>query len=494
MVKLSLLKSCDYILSNKDIKELEEKAYSINKIPQLILMEEATSKIYEKLIVDFDIKNHNIGIIAGYGNNGGDALSLARKIFFEIGIKLDIFIFENKNESELFKIQKTILQTFNFNFISIEKLKNLIKNYTLIIDGIFGIGYKYRNDPFIDEIFTIINNSNSNIVSIDVPSGLNKENKSMIKSNKTYSIGFLKEELFNIQTRKNCGYIENIKISFDIQNIKLEKNNYYFDIKNFTLTESKKENFVNKYSKGASLFIGGTKGKAGSIIFSALAALRSGAGISTVITEDENITFINSISSEIVVDSFTNFENYIDKYSVITVGPGLKLSEKNKNILKESFKLKKQFILDASFFTIFENSILKDFTIPPILTPHLGEFKIFFKEYQDSIYKDTFNTIKDICKKFNLYLLLKDVDIIIGNPYSEIFVIDNPERLMAQAGSGDILSGIISGIISQKGDIFESIFKALKIFYTIGNFYAKKGYISYKIFDFIDKISYWEKL
>ncbi len=487
------LKLNEYIIDSKKAKDLDQKAFLINKIPPLVLMEEAASKIYENLVKDFDLNSHKITVIAGWGNNGGDALSLARKFFFQQAIKPDIFVFENKNETELFKIQKTILETLNFNFINIERLKELINNYTLIIDGIFGIGYKYKEDPFIDEIFSTINNSDSIVISIDLPSGLNTENKPMIKSAKTYCIGFLKQELFNITTRKNCGEIKNLKISFDLNNIEKDKN-YYININELAISQGKKDNFVNKYSKGSSLFIGGSKGKAGSIVFSALSSLRSVSGISTIITEEENLSLINSISPEIVVDSFNNIDKYLNKYSVITIGPGLDISQKNKDILKEIFKIKKQFILDASFFTIFDNSILKEFTIPPILTPHTGEFKFFFKEYYGSLCKDTFNTIREICKKFNIYLILKDVNIIIGTPFDQIFVIDKPERIVAQAGSGDILAGIISGILSQKKDILQSIITGIKIFYTIGNFYSKNNYISYNVFDFINKISYWEDL
>jgi len=493
MGKLSLLKLNEYIINSIKSKELDEKAFIINKINPLILMEEAASKIYENLVKDFNLTEEKIAIVAGWGNNGGDAISLARKIFLQSEIKVDIFIFENKNETELFKIQKAILETLNFNFINIERLKDFITSYTLIVDAIFGIGYKPKEDSFIENIFLTINNSNVKVISIDLPSGLNIENRPMIKSDYTYCIGFLKEELFNINTRKNCGKIKNLRISFDINNIEVEKN-YYIDIENFTILKEKKEDFVNKYSKGASLFIGGSKGKYGSIVFSALSCLRSGSGISTIITEEENVSFINSISQEVVIDSFDNIDNYINKYSIITVGPGLNLSEKNKEILKDILKLEKQFILDASFFTIFDIKILKQFSISPILTPHTGEFKIFFKNYYESLCKDTFGTIKNICKEFNIYLLLKDVNIIIGTPFNEIFVIDNPKRIMAQAGSGDILSGLIAGLLSQNKKILENVIKAIKIFYTIGNFYSKNGYLSYNIFEFIDKISYWEEL
>jgi len=492
MERLSLLKLNEYIINIEKAKELDNKAFVINKIPPSLLMEEAATLIYERLKRNFNLSSHKIALIAGSGNNGGDGLAVARKILFNDGIKIDIFIFENRNESELFKLQKDILKTLDFNFINVEKLKDLIGNYTLIIDAIFGIGYKYRDDILIDEIFSVLNNSNTTIVAIDIPSGLNSDNRKMIKSDLTYSIGFLKEELFNINSRKYCGIIENIKISFDINNINLEKN-YYIDINSYKF-ENKKNNFVNKYSKGSALFIGGSSGKAGSIIFSALSALRSGSGISLVLTNKGDIPLLNSISPEVVIDSIENIDHYLDKYSTIAVGPGLSISQETMNILKNIFYINKQFILDASFFSNFDISILNEFSKPPILTPHTGEFKRFFGNYYDSLCKKTVLTVREICKKFNIYLILKDVDIIIGTPKEEVIVIDNPNRLLSTAGSGDILCGLITGFISQGFSEIESILNAIKIFYTIGNFYLKNNYISYRITDFIDKISYWEDL
>ena len=97
-----------------------------------------------------------IAIISGWGNNGGDALSVARKLFFE-GITTDIYIFSDKNGSELFETQKNILLSLSINLLDVKNLENNINNYTLIIDGIFGIGYSYREDKKLEDLFLLIN-------------------------------------------------------------------------------------------------------------------------------------------------------------------------------------------------------------------------------------------------------------------------------------------------------------------------------------------------
>ena len=161
------------IINTVEAKLLDTKAVEINNIPQIILMEEAAEKIITNLKNDFnDLQDENIAIIAGWGNNGGDVLSVARRLFIE-GINFDIYHFEDKKSSILNETHKKILKSFRIKLINIIKLKKNINKYTLILDGIFGIGYKYREDKNIENLFISLNESNAKIVAIDVPSGLN---------------------------------------------------------------------------------------------------------------------------------------------------------------------------------------------------------------------------------------------------------------------------------------------------------------------------------
>ena len=499
MGRLALLSSTN-ILSHYEHKELDNRATSINKILPLSLMEEAASYIFYDLKKRFVLNKEKIAIICGTGNNGGDGLSLARK-FLAYNIPIDIYIFgskdSNKSGSELYKYQKNIIETLDIEFKQLESLPSNINSYSIIIDSIFGIGFdRTRLNNEIINLFTIINNSNKIIISIDTPSGigeLSSETKisdnSIISANITYSLGFYKDSFFNILNRKFVGKIKNIKLSFFIKNINKENNFFYIDKKNHNYKknykidkiERKKQDFVNKYSKGGTIFIGGSLGMAGSIVMAATAAIRIGSGISLILTEEESIPLINTLRKELIADKIYNYKNHIKKYDTICIGPGLKLNDKEKEIVKEIFLEKKQFVIDASFFTIFDKSILSYFSIPPILTPHTGEFIKFFGDEANNIKINTLKTVTDISKKYNSYIILKDTFLIIATPEGNGYVYDNPNKLLAQAGSGDILTGIISGVIVSNNSmvLLDRIFKAIDIFYSVARFLKKKKYNTY---------------
>lgn len=476
----------NYILSKEELKLVDLNSFQFNKIPPVLLMEEAAEKVLNQLSCDFDLLKEKICILAGFGNNGGDALSLARKLFFQ-EIFADIYVFKDKTGSALYEQQKEILSSLNINLIDISELKEKIFSYTLIIDGIFGIGYKLKEDKEIERIFSLLNEGDAKIVSIDIPSGLNTENLNSVNADYTYSIGFLKKDFFNITTRKKVGKIKDLKISLDLKNCGYSYE--YFYIRHMAKPHKKLNDFVHKYSRGGCISIGGSKGKIGAIIFSGEASIRSGSGIGLVITEEENIDLVNLSSKNLIVDTVDNIGNYIDKYKTVIIGPGLAFkNSENIEKIRKIFSLKKQFILDASFFSIFDKSVLADFAIPPILTPHSKEFKDFFKEESSNLNTNTMDIVSKVSKKYNCYIILKDSFLTIGTKDGKVIIYDNPCRILAQAGSGDILSGILGGILSQDYSCEEGMLESIRIFYEIAEFLKKSGYKSYEPEYFIDLI------
>ena len=476
-----------FIITKKDAFLLDKEALRKNTIPPIILMEESAEKITTQLKNDFRLLHkEKIAIIAGCGNNGGDALATARKLLFE-GIKPKIYTLNKKNESELFKLEKNILLSLSIELLNINNLKNDIKNYTLIIDGIFGIGYSYRKDSFIEEIFNMINKNDAKVVSIDAPSGLNSESKTSIEADYTYSIGFLKKFFFNINTRKYLGKIKNLKISFDLNNIKKAQTILYYEKISSNIKNNNK--FVHKYSRGSCISIGGQQGKLGSIIFCANSAFRIGCGISLIITDKKNISSINLLSKNIIADCYENYELYINKYKSIIIGPGLKLSnKKDRDIINKIINAKKQFVLDASFFSCYSKEILKSFIIPPILTPHVQEFKYFFQNEAKELNNNSIDIVSKLAVKYNSYILLKDSFLIFALPNGETIIYDNPTRILAQAGSGDILSGMIGGLLSQGYSQKDAVIESIRIFYKIAENLYNMNYISFSSDKFIDMI------
>jgi NAD(P)H-hydrate epimerase len=114
--------------------------------------------------------------------------------------------------------------------------------------------------------------------------------------------------------------------------------------------------------------------------------------------------------------------------------------------------------LDASFFTVFDKNTLKNFKNSPILTPHVGEFKRFFRADAADLEKDTINTVKNSAVKYGCFILLKSSFITLATPDGKIYIFDRSNRILAQAGSGDLLAGLIGSKLSGGSESLDSIF------------------------------------
>lgn len=468
------------IITCNESSLLDTMAVDKNEIPSIVLMEEASEKLFLQLYKDFTPSQEKIAVIAGWGNNGGDALCVARKLHFN-NIPVDIYIFPDKIGSVLYQTHFAVLNTLNIPLRDVQTFK-ATDDYTLIIDGIFGIGYSYRKNTLMEQVFTAINESPAAVVAIDVPSGLDTHPHLSVNADFTYSVGFLKDIFYTLHTRKACGIIKDLKISFDINNITPENDIFHA---NDYITKPKKKtlsNFVHKYSRGGCIAIGGQKGKLGSILYSAESALNAGAGISLILTEEENVMPVNMMSKKVICDEFSTYESYHDKYKVVIAGPGLHFNNQTSRDTVTSLlqKTTKQCILDASFFTLFDKTILTQLKKMPVLTPHTGEFATFFKDEAQKIKQKTIETVSAMAVKYRSYIILKDVFLTIGMPDGKTYIYDNPNRILAQAGSGDIFAGLIGGLAAQpEYTIEDAIFEAIRIFYTIAKKLqrsAKKSY------------------
>lgn len=475
------------IISNEQSKALDEAALLKNGIPALALMEEASSAIFYSLKEDFPkLKERFIAVVAGWGNNGGDALALARRLHFA-GYKVDIFLFSERQGSKLYEIQKGIAGSMGIEIYDMKRLAGLVRKYSLIIEGLFGVGYSYREDEAMERLFTVISESRAQVVAIDTPSGLTAEATPAVNADLTYSIGFYKELFYCLNGRRGAGRIKNLEISFDINHLTDRAESYY--IEEITPLELEAGDFVHKYSKGALMAIGGSPGKLGSIVYSGLAGLKSGAGIGLVLTGKSSVAPMNSLTKILVIDSLDKIEDYIERYSTVVIGPGLELeSAEDRARLKRIFSLEKQFILDASFFSHFDRTALHSFLKPPILTPHSGEFARFFADEAADLKENSMEAVRRVSERYHCYLLLKDSFITIGFPDKKIFVYDRASRVAAQAGSGDLLAGLIGGLASQGYHPEDAIFQGLRAFYSIIEEFKRRGCRGYDPDRFISLI------
>ena len=374
----------------------------------------------------------------GPGNNGNDG----RKII-EIGSKKNFFKF--------------------INFQNFGDIENQIKKCDIIVDAIFGFGLNRKINKDVAHIIKKINKSKKKVISIDIPSGVLSDTGEIlgdsIKASITLALGYFKPCHFLHPGKSQSGDIYLLDLKYETTQdrkprIRLLDSNF------FSFESLKKKQNIHKYNRGSILVLGGEMSGAARIV--ALSARKIGAGLSTIkIEKDQLLNYVGTEPGTIV-----NFSEkiQINDYDLVVLGPGLGKKYSLSKILKILRDFKKTIILDADALSIFEKkkehlfSILKKRT-NTILTPHEGEFKRLFGE----IKKDKVSAALLASNKTNSTIIFKGNDTVVAFPNEDVFINDGANPSLATAGTGDMLCGMIGGLICQGMEIKHSILYAIFI-------------------------------
>lgn len=447
------------IFETKYIKQIDSSTIKKEQINSSELMERAGQSLFEKIrsIVNIDSK---ILILAGPGNNGGDALVVSRLLLNKNYKVKTLTCFFNKNISKDTNINLKKLYVCD-KLEDTKDLKNL-DNFDFIIDGLFGSGLNRPIEGQYADIITFVNNSKSKVISIDIPSGLmgedNRKNikKNIIQANYTLTIQIPKLSFLLFENEKFVGEIYIIDINLDKEKIESLFTPYNVVEKSYIKSIIKNRNkFSNKGNFGRILNIAGSYGMAGAAILSSKASLRMGAGLVFCRTTKEINDIIQISSPETIVKPYENdlfYDNLdLDKYNAICVGPGLGTNKTKESELKKLLlKRPKNLLIDADALNLIsKNKNLLDI-IPQnsIITPHPGEFSRLTEKKYETGYERLQDAIS-FAKTHKIYIVLKGYYTATITPEGICYFNPTGNSGMSTAGSGDVLSGIIASLLGQ---------------------------------------------
>ncbi|MCW4572408.1 NAD(P)H-hydrate dehydratase [Venenivibrio stagnispumantis] len=455
------------VLKASEIALIDKKTIEETGIASLVLMENAGRSCYQIIKEKFNgLKK--VAVFVGSGNNGGDGLVIARYLLRD-KIDVDVYILSN-DENKLSADNKKNLEIFKnfggkYKFIAENNINEIYLNdVDLIIDAIFGTGFKPPISGYREEIIKLINKSNKKVVSVDIPSGLSADSGKIegefIKADITITFGFKKLVHILYPASEYCGEVYLVDISLN------EK--YAEDIKRYILTKDiiklpKREKTGHKYTFGHVAVIGGSVGKSGAVIMASKSASVSGAGLVTAIVPSSinQIVETNLIEEMSIPVSdkdgiFSSSEEIINilkngKFSSIVVGMGMSVNENTTEIVKSLLNIDKPIVIDAdglNNLAKIENYeiLLKEREKPTVLTPHIGEFQRLIKR---EIPEDLEEIAKDFAIKTNSYLVLKSARTIIATPDGKVYYNIIGNAGMATAGTGDVLAGMLGALINR---------------------------------------------
>ncbi len=426
------------------------------------LMERASSIFTDWFSRIYDTQRPVV-ILCGTGNNGGDGLAITRFLYYlryDVGVYI-CQISKNKTEDfskNLEKIQELDASILRGAISEQDTFPTIPKN-ALIIDAILGSGLTRPVVGYWASFFNFLNESQAEIICVDIPSGLFSDKHTegvALKSTRVLSFEIPKLAFLLSENEAFIGHFEyriiNLLPSF-LDNINA---NNIFVTPNFIQPFLKKrKKFDHKGTYGHALLVVGSGGMAGAAVLAARACLRSGVGLLTVQTPLCNQLILQiSIPEAIVVadQNETELSQVIEShtYSTIGIGCGIGKGEKTSAVLRGYLEQSKRpVVLDADALNILSKNPDWLEIIPKnsILTPHPKEFERLFGKSDNDF--DRLELLRNKAKALKINILLKGAHTVIADTEGCCYFNSTGNPGMATAGSGDVLTGIITGLLAQ---------------------------------------------
>ncbi|MFN3740505.1 MAG: NAD(P)H-hydrate dehydratase [Thermodesulfovibrionales bacterium] len=455
------------VVTSEEMSLIDKRTAEEYGISPLTLMERAGKAVAQRIKESF--KNRKVFIIAGPGNNGGDGMVAARYLR-KAGFKVKVYlVFEEERLSPEAKIQLERLRKARIPLLITRDLNKEEFKDSIIVDAIFGTGLKREIAGELSKVIEKINSSGSPVVAVDIPSGVSSDDGSLmgkaVRANLTVTFGLPKRGHLLFPGAEHTGrlYIEDIGFPEELINsesIKVELLEKEF----LRSLIPERKRYSHKGTYGHVLIVAGSRGKTGACLMAARASLRSGAGLVTIgVPESLLSVFQSRVTDEMCLglpdrgdgslskDAFKVIIDFTEKRAqVLAIGPGIGVTEETKEIVKEVVQeVKIPVVLDADALNCLKDmaELLKG-KGNCVLTPHLGEFSRLTGIPKQEIEKKRIDLVCEFSSRHGVTIVLKGVPTVIGHSgYCYISPAGNPG--MAKAGSGDVLTGIIAGLIAQ---------------------------------------------
>ena len=452
------------IFSTDQIREADTYTIQNEPIPSIDLMERAATRLYRWVKKRVD-KTHQIRIFVGLGNNGGDGLALAR-LLLKKGYRVKVYVIRYAEKTSAdFDINFKRLSDLQDSALSDIKTKGDFPEFQeedIVIDAIFGSGLARPVSGFIAEVINHLNQSEAVKISIDVPSGLFADSHSDQKKGEIvhadYTLSFQLPKLAFLMPENDgfVGHWEVLDIGLSSEFINNTPADHFLmhkrDIRPMLKARKK---FDHKGTYGHALLIAGGYGKMGAAILASRACLRSGVGLLHTHVPKAAIQIMQTATPETML-SIDRYDNYFSEipdlspFNAVGIGPGLGMEHQSQMALKLLIQeYPNPIVFDADALNILSGNKTWLSFLPKgsILTPHPKEFERLVGKWTDDFEK--LKLLKEFSFKYNVYIVLKGAYSATCFPDGKIYFNSSGNPGMATAGSGDVLTGLITGLLAQ---------------------------------------------
>ncbi len=420
------------------------------------LMQQAAQSAFAVLLSQWPNVSELI-IVCGKGNNGGDGFEMAA-LAVEHGIPVQL-VFEGDVASLIGEAKQAAQHALELG-LSVGKAREVDweRSNCVIVDALLGTGTKGAPTGIYAELIERMNASGHEVLAVDVPSGLNATTGQClgvaVKATLTVTMLLNKQGLFTGDARDYVGEVRLAPLSVP----KSAKSRFIAtsDLVNWQQLKGQvksRELTAHKGQFGHVLIIGGDHGMAGAAILSAQGALRSGAGLVSVATRAEHVSALVSRQPEIMahgVSSGQDLQPLLAKADVIAIGPGLGQSSWGQQMLQQVMLTDKPLVLDADALNLLAQRRIGHNLANRIsvMTPHPGEAARLLNVSTQDIAQDRFTSVQQLSEQFHSHVVLKGAGTLIGDD-QHISICTDGNPGMASGGMGDVLTGILVGMMAQ---------------------------------------------
>ena len=453
-----------YLVTAQEMKQYDKNTIEYLGIPGPVLMERAALAAEDFVKERFDAvkERTKVLIFAGMGNNGGDGLALARLLAADGYTAAVRCVGDPEKATEQWKSQWQTLQHFPVKTDS----NTQTDEYNVIVDALFGVGLSRPVEGVYAEAVKEMNEAKGFKLALDVPSGICSDTGRVLgcafRADVTITFGFCKRGLVMYPGADYAGQVQNANVGIGPESFLGQIPEMY--------TMEKGENCLpdrassgNKGTFGKALLVAGSNGMAGAAILAARAAYRTGAGMVKVITAEENRQILQQGIPEALYGSCRQLAESLEWADVIAIGPGIGREEQALQCLKTVVeKSRKPLVLDADALNLLAEENGKTLaeelrtqgaegrTI--LLTPHVGELARLLHRTIPECKQDLPGCAKALAEQFHGVAVAKDARTVVCKEQGAYYLNTTGNSGMATAGSGDVLTGVITGLLAQGMD------------------------------------------
>lgn len=468
----------EYIVTAQEMRSYDKNTISYYGVESLVLMERAAYSVCERIFKQKKCKK--ILVLCGSGNNGGDGFAIGRILHtkkYEVKI---VFAGSLEKMTQETKTQYEIAKRYGIPVESAkESMDFMQEEYDCIVDSIFGISLSRPIEGIYAEIIKQANSMKGFKIAVDIPSGIDPDTGMVLGcvfcADETVTFGFKKAGLFLGKGKENCGKVICADIGIGEESF-LDESPAGFSYQEEDICKIPKRKLdSHKGSNGKVLLIAGSSEIGGACVLSALSLYRSGCGYVKVLTHEKNRDLMMSKVPETMVSVYGDgklepdtLKAACDFATVIVIGPGLGKTEEAKEIIRYVLtKTSKPLLIDADAINLIgESKDLQEFlqkrdkSQPVILTPHLLELKRLSGMEIEDYKKNPLEKGLAVANKYQCILVCKDAATVVFDgrigAVRKYYINQSGNDGLATAGSGDVLAGIIGGMLGKGMDGMEA--------------------------------------